>query len=128
MTSVCIQRIATATPPHDVHAAFSEYASGMLYDPRARSVLNHMVQRAGINHRYSYVQAGSGNTSDSLDGENLFLSGNFSTTEKRMKLFEHFAPHLQRCVLDRLALSAKERSSIQHDAPGHSDRDSLRRR
>jgi alpha-pyrone synthase len=92
MTSVCIQRIATTTPPHDVHKAFIEYASGMLRDPRARSVLSHMVQRAGISHRYSYVQAGSGKTLDSLDGENLFRLGNFPTTEKRMELFEQFAP------------------------------------
>jgi hypothetical protein len=46
MNSVYIQRIATATPPHDVHGAFIEYASGMLYDRRARSVLSHMVLRA----------------------------------------------------------------------------------
>jgi hypothetical protein len=46
MNSVCIQRIATATPPHDVHGAFIEYASGMLHDRRARSVLSHKVPRA----------------------------------------------------------------------------------
>jgi predicted naringenin-chalcone synthase len=114
MTSVCIQRIATATPPHDVHEAFIEYVSGMLRDPRARSVLSHMVRRADISHRYSYVQAGSRKASESLDGESLFRLGNFPKTEKRMELFEQFAPRLLRCALDRLALDTEERSSIQH--------------
>lgn len=114
MTSVCIQRIATATPPHDVHSAFIEYASNMLHDPHLRSVLNHMVERSGISHRYSYIQAGGQTEPGSLDGEDLFRMGNFPTTEKRMKLFEDFAPRLLRCALDRLAPDAEERSSIRH--------------
>jgi alpha-pyrone synthase len=114
MTSVCIQRIATATPPHDMHGAFLEYASGMLHDPHARSVLSHMVERSGIKHRYSYIQTGGQAEHGSLDGEDLFRAGNFPTTEKRMELFEEFAPRLLRCALDRLALNVEERSSIRH--------------
>lgn len=114
MTSVCIQRIATANPPHDMHAAFIEYASSMLTDSRARSVLTHMVRRSGIDHRYSYVQADGEAMAGSLDGEDLFRAGNFPTTAKRMELFEEFAPSLLRCALDQLALDAEERSGIRH--------------
>lgn len=114
MDPVCICRIATATPPNDVHVAFIEYASSMIRDTRARSVLNHMVQRSGIGHRYSYIQAGGNVMPGSLDGEDLFRAGNFPTTAKRMELFEKFAPHLLRCALDRLALDAEERAGIQH--------------
>lgn len=114
MTVVGIQRIATATPPHDVHEAVVEYSARMLRDPHARSVLRHMAQRSGIHHRYSYIRAQTGEASDSLDGDDLFRSGRFPTSGERMKLFEEFAPRLLRCVLDRLALSAAERSSIKH--------------
>jgi hypothetical protein len=52
MTSVCNRRIATATLPHDVHAAFIESASSILGDSRSRSVLTYMMQRSGIDHQY----------------------------------------------------------------------------
>ena len=59
MTSVCIQRIATATPPHDVHAAFIGLR---IWDaPRpARPFRAHSHGRTCrvSDHRYSYVQAG----------------------------------------------------------------------
>lgn len=114
MTVVGIQRIATATPPHDVHEAFIEYSSGMLRDRHARSILKRMAQRAGIDHRYSYIQAKMAESSGSLAERNLFRSGKFPTSKERMKLFEEFAPRLLRCVLDRLALNTAERSSIKH--------------
>jgi alpha-pyrone synthase len=114
MAPVCIHRIATSTPPHDVHAAFIEYAYSMLRDSRARSVLSHMVQRSGIDHRYSYIQAGGETVMGSLDGECLFRAGNFPTTAKRMELFKEFAPPLLRCTLDGLSLDADERSGIRH--------------
>jgi alpha-pyrone synthase len=114
MTAVCIDRIATATPPHDVHAAFVEYAGKMFRDARARSAFHHMARRSGIEHRYSYIQTGGEKRSTSLDGENIYRAGNFPSTEKRMQLFELLAPRLLRCALDRLNLDSEERSSIRH--------------
>jgi alpha-pyrone synthase len=111
---VCLDRIATATPPHDVHVAFIEYATGMLHDPRARSLLHHMEQRSGIEHRYSFIQAQGKAAPYSLDGPALFRSGEFPATAKRMQMFEDTAPHLLRCALDRLALDEQERRSIRH--------------
>jgi len=114
MNPVCIDRIATATPPHDVHAAFVEYASSMLRDRRSRSLLRHMEQRSGIEHRYSYIQADGELAPHSLDGHELFRAGQFPATGKRMEYFEAFAPHLLRCALDRLALNSEERRGIRH--------------
>jgi alpha-pyrone synthase len=115
---VCIQRIATATPPNDIHAAFLDRASGMLHDRRVRSLLAHMAKRSGIDHRYSYIQAGdqagTARIPESSDAEPVFPAGSFPATAKRMELFELFAPHLMRCALDRLALNTEERSRIRH--------------
>jgi alpha-pyrone synthase len=114
MTQVCISRIATATPPHDVHQAFLEYVSGMVREDRSRTLLRHMAKRSGIDHRYSYIQVESDSASGSLDGQVLFRTGDFPATAKRMGVFESFAPRLLRCALDRLALSEEERRSIGH--------------
>jgi alpha-pyrone synthase len=114
MKPVCISRIATATPPHDVHDAFVEYASSMLRDPRKRSLLHHMEQRSGIEHRYSFIQAKGEMAPGSLDGHELFRAGKFPATAKRMEYFEAFAPKLLRCALDRLALDKEERDSVRH--------------
>lgn len=114
MNPVCISRIATATPPHDVHAAFVAYALSVIEDRRARSLLKLMEQRSGIEHRYSFIQAEGDLAPNSLDGRDLFKTGQFPKTAKRMECFETFAPLLMRCALDRLALSAEERRSIRH--------------
>jgi alpha-pyrone synthase len=114
MGPVCISRIATATPPHDVHAAFVAYASSVMQDPRARSVLKLMERRSGIEHRYSFIQAEGELAPNSLDGRELFKTGSFPSTAKRMECFENFAPLLMRCALDRLALTEEERSGVRH--------------
>ena len=114
MNSACITRIATATPPHDVHRAFVDYATAMLQDRRARSLFRHMDQRSGIERRFSYIQASGELAPDSLDGQLLFRSGQFPSTARRMELFEAFAPRLLRSALDRLALDEEERRSIRH--------------
>jgi alpha-pyrone synthase len=114
MSPVCISRIATATPPHDVHAAFVAYASSMLQDRHARSLLKVMQRRSGIEHRHSFIQVEGKPAPNSLDGRELFKMGSFPSTAKRMECFETFAPLLMRCALDRLALTAEERRSVRH--------------
>lgn len=114
MSAICIDRIATAVPPHDIHAAFLEYATGMLEQQRARTLLRHMAERSGIEHRYSYIQTEADISGEFVDGRRLFRSGAFPTTSQRMDLFERFAPALLRCALDRLALNLEERRSIRH--------------
>lgn len=114
MTQVSIDRIAIATPPHDVHSAFVAYASGLVEDRRTRALLDHMAQRSGIEHRYSFIEVDAEHASGSLEGVALFGAGGFPATAKRMAVFESCAPRLMRCALDRLALTAEERSSIGH--------------
>lgn len=114
MNPVCISRIATATPPHDMHAAFLDYATQMLRDPRARSLFAHMARRSGIEHRYSFIQTGEPPAAGYPSVQELFRPGSFPNTARRMELFESMAPRLLDCALDRLALSDEERGSILH--------------
>jgi predicted naringenin-chalcone synthase len=74
-----------------------------------------MASRSNIAHRYSFFdpQKGSGQFW-SQDAHEFYGLGNFPNTARRMELFEQSAPVLMRKAVDRLALNAKERSSITH--------------
>jgi len=114
MTQVCIRRIATATPPHDVHAGFLAYAARLVQDDRTRTLLRHMTQRSGIKHRYSFIQVDGTKESGSLDGHALFGAAGYPGTARRMGIFEQYAPQLLRATLDRLNLTIEERARIGH--------------
>jgi alpha-pyrone synthase len=113
LTTAYLNRIATAVPEHDVHAAFVAFAEKMLADPQLRTVFRRMVSRADIAHRYSFLDPhkGSGQFS-SHDAHEFYRLGNFPNTARRMELFEQYAPVLMRKAVDRLALNEKERSGI----------------
>lgn len=113
MSEVCISRIATATPPYDVHAAFVEYASELV-EGRDRSLLRAMARRSAIDHRYSYIRVAADAGTGSVNGHVLYRAGDSPATARRMELFEQLAPELLRQALDRLALSDEERQSIGH--------------
>jgi alpha-pyrone synthase len=114
MKHACITRIATAVPSNDMHAAFVEYATRMLDQPKTRQLLRLMAQRSGIEHRFSFISADEELNENANGGDKLFERGNFPVTSQRMKLFEQYAPVLLRCALGRLALNAEERHSIRH--------------
>ncbi len=114
MTTAYINRIATAVPQHDVHRPFIDFAEGMLPEGTVRSLFRRMVRMSAIEHRYSFLQPISGDDASWRDSENLYVTGNFPSTTRRMQAFERFAPRLARCALDRLSLSRKERSEISH--------------
>jgi predicted naringenin-chalcone synthase len=113
MSEVCISRISTATPPHDVHSAFVDYAADML-EGRERSLLRAMARRSAIDHRYSFVRVNVEGETGSVNGHVLYRTGNSPATAKRMELFEQLAPELQRQALDKLALTEEERRGIGH--------------
>lgn len=110
-----LNRVATAVPAHDVHDAFVVFAEHMLADPRLRTIFRRMVSRAGIAHRYSFLNphGGSGQFS-SHDANGFYRPGSFPNTARRMELFEQNAPVLMRRAVDQLALTEKERSGITH--------------
>jgi predicted naringenin-chalcone synthase len=114
MTGAYLQRIATAVPEHDVHQKFVAYAGGMLKDPRAQAIFQRLANKSGIEHRYSCLVEDPPGEGAGSDAFSFYGNGRFPSTAERMKVFEQSAPVLARKALDRLALTAEERSRIRH--------------
>jgi len=114
VTTAHINRIATSVPPHDVHRSFIAFADGMMPEGTHRSLFRRMVRMSAIEHRYSFLQPIGTENGAWRDGEDLYASGNFPDTARRMELFEKFAPQLASCALNKLALTPEERASVTH--------------
>ena len=85
-----VNAIATALPPHDVHAAFVAFARTLLPDPRARTVFERMAERAGIEHRFSCLAPGRLEAGE-VDADGFYRRGAFPTTGARMAAYERLA-------------------------------------
>ena len=114
MSEVFINRIATANPPHDVHAAFLDFGRLMLREDKRRLALfNRMADRSAIAHRYSYFQpigqsVGEGHA---VDAEGFYRLGKFPGTAERMRKFESVAPGLAVEAVEKL-LPERERDLL----------------
>ena len=114
MTTAYINRVATAVPPHDVHAAFRKFAQSLFRNDRHNALLfRRMAGKAGIEHRYSYLEPGNVPDGDAVDAEGFYVRGAFPDTAARMRRFEQDAPSLAQAAVERLALGA-ERDRISH--------------
>jgi predicted naringenin-chalcone synthase len=114
MTTAHINRIATATPQHDVHHAFIDFAANFLAEGTVRKLFRRMARLSAIEHRYSFVNPTTTADSSWLDAESIYVPGNFPSTARRMQLFERFAPQLARSTLDNLNLTQEARDGITH--------------
>ena len=114
MTTAYINRVATSVPPHDVHRAFIDFAEGMMPEGTARSLFRRMVRMSAIEHRYSFLEPIATGNGAWRDAENLYLTGMFPNTARRMEAFEKFAPPLAGCALNKLALTPEERRRVSH--------------
>lgn len=114
MTDVFIERIATAVPEHDIHEPFVRFAAEMLSDLRARAIFQRLVAKSDIRRRYSCLQVEESRRGGPTDAFSFYASGGFPSTARRMEMFERCAPPLAYQALDRLALTAEERSRIRH--------------
>ena len=114
MTTAYLNRIATAVPPNDVHRAFLKFATTQLSgDSRKASVFERLVDRGGIEHRFSFIEPKNGTNTDELDVDGVYTRGQFPSTAERMRLFEKFAPLLAADAVDKLDLG-EDRSRITH--------------
>ncbi len=114
MTMAYINRIASSTPPHDVHQPFIDFATRLLPEGGMRNLFRRMVRLSAIEHRYSFLEpitTGDGSWSDT---EGLYIRGSFPGTARRMELFERFAPRLAQCALNKLRVTDEERRGITH--------------
>lgn len=112
MTTAYINRIATAVPTHDVHAAFLQFAQSLFSDRRAALLFRRMAERSGIEHRFSVLPP-----SDLPDnGSNhapFYARGDFPDTAARMRRFEQRAPELAEAAIERLQLGS-DRGRVTH--------------
>lgn len=114
MTEAFINRIATAVPPHDVHASFLKFGKEMLRgDNRRLALFGRMAERSGITHRYSFLKPSAGSDGEALDEGNFYKPGRFPATAARMRLFEDFAPQLAVEAVEKL-LQGEDRARITH--------------
>ena len=110
MTIPHINRIGTAVPPHDVHAAFVTWARTLLPDEKTKTLFDRMAERSGIEHRYSVLQPGMPGA-DWIDTEGFFRRGRFPSTGARMQRYEHDATEL---AIAAVAALGEDPASFTH--------------
>jgi predicted naringenin-chalcone synthase len=109
MTTAYINRIAVASPAHEVHDTFVRFAARLLRDRRSRLLFERMVSRSHIERRWSCLApAGPGNN-QSVDADGFYTLGRFPSTAQRMARYETEAPLLAAAAVDRLALGPAAR-------------------
>lgn len=86
MSSAYLQRIGVATPRHDVHAAFVDYARQLLEAEREKLLFDRMVERSGIEHRYAVLRPGRLSAGE-VDAGGLYRPGAFPGTAERMAVY-----------------------------------------
>ncbi|HEX7663674.1 MAG TPA: type III polyketide synthase, partial [Polyangiaceae bacterium] len=99
-----MNRIATAVPPHDGHAAFVTFARSLL-GARERAVFDRLVVKAQISHRYSFLEPSKSLDSDAIDTQRVYVRGRFPSTARRMELYEQHAPTLAVAAFRKLELT-----------------------
>lgn len=93
-----ITAIGTATPDHDIHQAFIDWAGARLTNRRDAAVFARMAGRSGITKRWSVLPIGAQGGSP-VEGDGFYASG-MPSTAARMALYAEAAPAL---ALDAIA-------------------------
>jgi alpha-pyrone synthase len=86
-----LNAIGTATPANEVHGLFTSYAPRLIHTGRERRLFDRMVQRCGIERRYSVLAPGR---LDQLDDAGLYRVGRFADTAARMRIYQERAADL----------------------------------
>ncbi len=107
MTAAYINRIGTAVPPHDVHAAFVRFTRPALPEGKARTVFDRLVQRAGIEHRYSVLHEDGLVEADAQES-GFYRRGDYPGTAARMKIYATHAPGLAAQAVAALDLDGRK--------------------
>lgn len=112
VTGAYINRIGTAVPEHDVHQTFIGFVDNFLPERKEKLLFRRMVQRSGIEHRYSTLTP-SENLDIAADQEGFFQPGQFAGTAVRMNRFETHAIELAEKAVEALDLG-EDLSSMTH--------------
>lgn len=90
MTQAWLNRIGTAVPQHDIHAAFVEFGRDTLVDWHRRALFDRMAKLSDIEHRYAIFEPGPKPRDKVLDASGFYRRGAFPSTAARMALYQ---PH-----------------------------------
>lgn len=112
MPAVFINRIATAVPPHQVHAAFQAFAERQAANERDRAAFARMAMRSQIARRYSVLEPDGEDGVGTVCG--FYRTGApFPSTGARMARYEAEAPRLAERALDALGME-REGPRVTH--------------
>lgn len=89
-----VNRISTAVPPHDVHAAFETFVGNMLEGRREAALFRRMAGRSGIERRFSSFEPAQNPEAFMADREGFYAPGAFPATSRRMARYADVAPPL----------------------------------
>jgi predicted naringenin-chalcone synthase len=109
VTQAWLNRIGTAVPPHDIHAAFVEFGRDTLTDWYKRMLFDRMAKMADIEHRYAIIEPSPRPRDKILDMTGFYRRGAFPSTAARMALYE---PHALELAMQ--AVRALEPTGITH--------------
>lgn len=100
--SAHLHAIGVATPDHDIHAAFIEWAETRIA-PAERRLFERMTRRAGIGHRWSVLpRTAAGGAPTAAGG--FYADGMMPGTAARMDIYARAAPDLATAAVKALAL------------------------
>jgi alpha-pyrone synthase len=86
-----VNAIGIATPGNEVHGLFTSFAPRLIQTGRERRLFDRMVQRCGIERRYSVLAPGR---LGQLDDAGLYRPGEFADTAARMRVYRERAADL----------------------------------
>ena len=109
-----LNRIGTAVPPHDVHAASVAFCRGLFKDERERSILERMVAQADIAHRFSILAAHEAPEWGDYDQEGFYRRDAFPSTSARMALYEPAARELAGQAIAAVDLGPRDAARVTH--------------
>lgn len=96
-----INAIATAVPPHEIHRAFIDWAQERIECERERTLFRRMVERAGIDHRWSVLPTpGLGRAQ--TDSGGFYDAASWPGTAGRMDIYAREAPALAERAAQKL--------------------------
>jgi predicted naringenin-chalcone synthase len=102
VTQAWLNRIGTAVPPHDIHAAFIEFGRDTLVDAHKRALFDRMAALTDIQHRYAIIDPAPRPRDTVLDNTGIYRRGAFPSTAVRMALYEPHALELAMRAVRRL--------------------------
>lgn len=109
-----INRIGTALPPNDVHAAFVDFVGTLIKDRRDQLIFKRLVGRSAIDHRWSFFTPVKDPDGFTADAEGFYRPGAFPSTARRMARFAATAPGLAEQAIGELSLSDNDIKAITH--------------